>query len=187
MAIQFNLLPWRDEKRNKHMERTRNALILACGLGVLSGLGYYAFEKVRLSDHEKALKLIGDKNKALLPQIAEKLMLDAMKKQLNNQIDSIESLQANRAAVSYMIEELSKANTQELFLTEFNLVDGIVKISGIAKNDSQISDLMKRLRKSLWYQEPRLLEIVSKPELGDEVKRFSITSRLLLPGSEKGE
>lgn len=183
MAIQFNLLPWREEKRQKHIERTRNALLLGAGLGLLAGIGYYAWEKVRLSDHEKAMKLISDKNKAMVPLLAEKKLLDELKEQLNRQIDAIESLQADRASVSHMVEELSNANQQELFLTQFDLSDGVVNIAGIAQNDSQISDLMKRLRVSRWYQEPKLLEIISQPDLGDEVKSFGISSKLLLPGT----
>lgn len=184
MAMQFNLLPWREERRHKKANKNKGILLVGVMLGVLGGLGYYAYEKIRLDDHEEALKYVQNKNKALIPLLAEKKKLDMLKEQLNLQIDAIESLQADRASVSHMVEELSNANSQELFLTRFSLVDGNVNISGIAENDSQISDLMKQLRKSEWYQEPRLLEIVSEPELGEEVKRFSITSQLLLPGSE---
>ncbi|MBS9778493.1 MAG: PilN domain-containing protein [Gammaproteobacteria bacterium] len=184
MAIQFNLLPWREEKRNIHTKNTKNALMLSCVIGLVLGFAYYGVKKISLSDHEKAYELIKNKNEALQPLLKKKKLLDAMKKQLNNQIDSIESLQANRASVTHMVEELSKANNQELFLTEFSLTKGVVNITGIAKNDSQISDLMKKLRESKWYQEPKLLEIIRKPELGDEVKRFAVTSKLLLPGAK---
>ncbi|MGY0399024.1 MAG: PilN domain-containing protein [Ostreibacterium sp.] len=184
MAIQFNLLPWREEKRQQRGKQNKVSLLAALGIGVLIGLGYYAWESQRLNDHEKAFQFVQQKNKILEPQLKEKRELDALKIRLNKQIDSIESLQANRASASHMVEELSQANVQQVFLTKFNLIDGNVNIVGIAENDSQISDLMKRLRESQWYQEPKLLEIVSQPKLGEEVKRFSITSKLLLPGSE---
>lgn len=189
MAIQFNLLPWREERRSKITKRNQFSLIGALALGALLGLGYYGYEKVRLDDHEKALSLVKSKNSALQPKLKEKKRLDDLKVKLNNQIDAIEALQGDRASVTHMVEELSIANDQSLFLTAFNLRDGAVEIRGIAENDTQIADLMKELRSSEWYQEPRLIEIISNSDLGDEVKNFSITSQLLLPGTakEKGE
>lgn len=185
MAIQFNLLPWREELRAKRLKRNQSTLIAAGILGVLLAGGYYAYEKARLKDHEAALQLVKNKNQSLQAQLKEKKELEALKIELNNQIDSIEALQADRASVSHMVEELSKANKQQLFLTEFRLKDGSVNISGIAENDAQISDLMKQLRRSEWYKEPELVDIVSDKKYEGEIKRFRVNSQLLLPGSAK--
>ncbi len=185
MAIQFNLLPWREELRAKKAKRNKFSLIGAAVVGLLLGAGYYGLESFQLKDHNKALSFIKAQNKALEPKLKEKKRLDALKIELNNQIDSIEALQADRASVTHMVEELSTANTQELYLTRFNLKDGNVTISGVAENDSEISDLMTNLRNSEWYREPELVEIVSDKKLGGEIKKFDITSQLLLPGSDK--
>lgn len=185
MAIQFNLLPWREERRAKLAKRNKTSLIAALILGVLGGLGYYGYENIRLDDHEQALSLIESENRALEPQLQEKKALDALKERLNHQIDAIEALQADRASVTHMVEELSAANDQELFLKEFGLRDGSVQIRGVAENDTQIAAFMKALRASDWYQEPKLIEILSNRDLGDEVKDFSVTSQLLLPGTVK--
>lgn len=185
MAIQFNLLPWREERRARVTKRNKTSLLAAVALGALGGLGFYGYETKRLDDHEKALAMVISKNQALQHELKEKKQLDELKERLNNQIDAIEALQGDRASVTHMVEELSVANKQELFLTEFSLKDGGVEIRGIAENDTQIADLMKALRASDWYQEPRLIEIVSNSDLGDEVKDFSITSQLLLPGTAK--
>lgn len=185
MAIQFNLLPWRDERRTKIINRNKYSLIAALIIGALAGGGYYAYETARLDDHEQALALIKSKNNALQHKLKEKKELDALKIKLNHQIDAIEALQGDRASVTHMVEELSVANDQSLFLTEFALKNGAVEIRGVAENDTQIADLMKELRASDWYQEPKLIEIVSNRPLGDEVKSFSVTSQLLLPGTAK--
>lgn len=185
MAIQFDLLPWRQERRKKRVKNNQIILILGALVGLLSGGGYYAWQKGMLEDHQKALVTLKDRNQRLEPLLKEKKELDALKILLNNQIDAIEALQANRASVSHMVEELSNANDQELFLKEFVLNNGAVTISGVAQDDTQISDLMNNLRKSVWYQEPQLIQIVSDKGLGEEVKTFTITSQLLLPGSQR--
>lgn len=184
MAMQFNLLPWREERRQEKFDNNRNTLLGALAIGVLAGLGYYGWEKATLSDHDKALAMVSNKNKSLEPQLAEKRRLDALKIELINQVDAIEALQADRASVSHMVEELSIANNQELFLTSFSLKNKNVVISGIAKNDNQISELMLRLRESEWYQEPKLQGMVSQKDKGPEVKSFSITSQLLYPSKD---
>lgn len=184
MAIQFNLLPWREQLRAKRAKRSKVSMGLAFVVGLCLSGAYYGYEQIRLDDHNKAFELVSNANKKLEAQLKEKKELDALKIKLKNQIASIDALQADRASVAHMVEELSNANTQELFLIEFSLKDGFVEIVGIAENDSQISDLMKRLRASEWYQDPTLIEIVSEHDLGEEVKRFKITSKLLLPGAE---
>lgn len=185
MAIQFNLLPWRQERRRRKLKNNKLTLILGAVLGLLLGGGYYAWQKGTLDDHTKALATLRDSNQKLEPLIQRKKELDKLKILLNNQIDAIEALQANRASVSHMVEKLSNANTQELFLKEFVLNDGAVTISGVAQDDSQISDLMEKLRESVWYQEPELIQIISNKKLGEEVKNFTITSQLLLPGKKQ--
>lgn len=185
MAIQFNLLPWREALRAKRLKRNQTALVIAGILGVLAAGGFYAYEKTRLDDHERALQLVKSKNQSLQGKLKEKRELDNLKIELNKQIDSIEALQADRASVTHMVEELSKANSQQLSLTEFRLKDGSVNISGIAENDAQISDLMKQLRNSEWYKEPELVEILSDKKLEGEIKRFRVNSQLLLPGTAK--
>ncbi len=187
MAIQFNLLPWREELRLKRTKQNQGILIAGAVLGLLVAGAYYGYESVRLSDHEKALSLIKKKNKALEPRLKEKKKLDKLKVTLNNQIDSIENLQADRASVTHMMEELSAANTQQLSLTKFVLADGKVSIEGIAENDAEVADLMKKLNASEWYQEPTLKSMSSNNRYGGEVKDFVITSQLLLPGTNKSD
>lgn len=189
MAIQFNLLPWREERRQKQAKVAKFIMLGAAVLGLLLSAGYYAWESVRLEDHNKALALITKKNNALKTQLQEKRTLDEIKLVLNKQIDAIESLQADRASVTHMVEELSLSNTQSLYLKNFSLTDGKVQITGVAENDLQISNFMTMLKQSEWYQEPQLINIVTQNDLGEEVKQFRITSNLLLPGSNpnKGE
>lgn len=187
MAIQFNLLPWREARRQKQAKTAKAILLSAVVIGLLLSAGLYAWETARLGDHDKALVLITEKNKALQAQLQEKRTLDAAKAILNKQINAIEALQANRASVTHMVEELSLANTQELFLKTFSLTNGKVNIVGVAQNDLQISNFMIELKKSAWYQEPQLVSIVTQNSLGEEVKQFTITSNLLLPGTNKNK
>lgn len=185
MAIQFNLLPWREELRANRLKRNKTALISAAVLGALISFAYFGYEKMRLNNYENALALINGKNNDLGPKLIEKKKLDDLKTVLNNQIDAIEALQDDRPSVSHMVEELSVANNQQLFLSEFILEDGRVNIKGIAENDAEIADLMKQLRHSQWYKEPELIKIYSDQTFGGEIKGFEIVSQLLLPGSDK--
>jgi|GEM_PF-7115920 len=190
MATQFNLLPWREIKRANKRRNNWTTLIVISLLGILMGGLYWLYQNGQLGDSQKALHDITRLNRSLQNDLRTKRELDRIKKSLKLQVKAIRTLQGNRASVTHMVEELSKANSQDLFLTEFTLKDGQVDIQGIAKNDAQISNLMTKLEISPWYQEPQLIEIIARPRLGEEIKRFKITSQLLLPGSqeeEKGE
>lgn len=185
MSIQINLLPWREEQRNKKAKSSVAFMIGGAILGVLVAGGYYGYLEYKNSDYTKATSYIQAKIKALEPK---KKTLDELKQRkikLNNQLDSIEALQENRASATHMIEELSIAMPEEVFLNEFSLSNGgNVTIEGEAKNDSEIAKLMTNLRASEWYIDPSLVFIRQDQGQTGEIKSFMITSKLQLPGNE---
>lgn len=185
MAIQINLLPWREEQRAKKAKQSVGFMIAGALLGVLAAGGYYGYLEYKNSDFQKATSYVQAKIKELEPKKKELDLLKQKNTTLNNQIDAIEALQANRASVTHMIEELSKAMPEEVFLNQFSLSNGgDVSIEGVAKNDSEIAKLMTNLRKSEWYIDPGLVFIKQERDQTGEIKSFMITSKLQLPGDK---
>lgn len=185
MALQINLLPWREEQRVKRAKLSLYFVVAGAILGVLASGGYYMFLDYKNSDFQQANSFVQAKIRELEPK---KKLLDELKlkrTKLNTQLDAIEALQENRASATHMIEELSIALPKEVFLNQFSLSNGgDVSIEGVAKNDSEIAKLMTNLRASEWYIDPSLVFIKRERDQTGEIKSFMITSKLQLPGNQ---
>ncbi len=180
MSIQFNLLPWREELRQKKAKNTKSTLVGGALIGlILSGL-FYGYKKLEIGSKDETISYLNTEIKEIAPQKLEKKKLEAVRTKVRNQINSIKYLQENRASATHMLEDLSGAIFDTVFLTGFSLVNGDVEIEGIAENDAEISSLMTNLKDSPWYLNPVLVSY-SRENKGRDEKRFNITSKLVMP------
>ncbi|PIE46260.1 MAG: hypothetical protein CSA44_00490 [Gammaproteobacteria bacterium] len=176
--IQFNLLPWRHEQRIRRLTRHKRILLLGLLTGLLTGLIWLSVQYYRQYDYQQALSIIGQENQKLLLKLKEQKKLNYLKKTLNQQIDTIEALQGSRANILNVIETLSSVSHQGLFLTQLTVKDNVISLTGIAKNDQQVAQFMIRLGESPYFQEPKLLEISARPQIGEQAKQFMIESQV---------
>lgn len=181
MAIQFNLLPWREAQRERQAKRYKRILLVALGLGIAGGAINYGVATLRLGDHQQTLTSIQAQNQGLRVTLSEKQRLETQKMALEQQIAAVNRLQTERQATGERLASLSQANTQQLFLTQFSQENRRITIVGTAKNDAQVADLMVRLQQSGQYPTPKLVEMRANPALGGEVKDFKIVSQLPQP------
>lgn len=181
MAIQFNLLPWREARRERQAKRNKRILLVALLAGIAGVAMDYGVATMRLGDHQQTLASIQAQNQGLLATLSEKQRLEAQKTALAQQIAAVNRLQTERQATGERLAALSQANTQQLFLTQFSQENGRITLVGTAKNDAQVADLMLCLQQSGQYPAPKLVEMRANQALGGEVKDFKIVSQLRQP------
>ncbi len=179
MALQFNLLPWREQRRQAKIRRNKLTLFLLSALGFTLGGMTWGWEKLILADYQTALSILEDNNRQITSQLNQKKQLDTLKIKLNHQITAINNLQKRQSFALYLLKDLSQASTGNLYLSYFNLNAGQIEIQGIAKTDRDIAQLITKLQTSRYYQTPHLVNIISRPNLGKAVKQFTITSQTI--------
>ena len=181
--IRINLLP---QKRNRRQEAVRNELtMVGVGAGVLVAL-LLAFHVVSLARAGS----VANENTRLETEISQKQEIvkeieaaEEAQADLEQRLKVIKQLKANKSGPVRMLDELALATPDKLQLTKLDEKGGVVEFSGISVSNEVISQFLSNLEQSEYFTDVFLNAIDQTEEDGVKLKAFSITSRLVVPGS----
>lgn len=163
---------------------------LLVGLLVL-GLGAVGFTYWRLSSTLNGIRAeIADNQREferLKPIIAE---VEAFKKnnaELKHKIDVIEKLKADQYGPVRIMDEVSKALPDLLWLSDLNLSGTTITLRGKALNENAVANFISNLDASPYFAEPTL-KIMSQDDKGvfsfDMACTFTYSPQEAVPASE---
>lgn len=152
----INLLPWREELRQK---RKRDFLIAAFGAVLLGGALTFGTKFV----YQSQIAAQNDRNSMLRSEIAELDRqieeineLDAQKSRLLARMEIIDQLQRSRPEAVHLMDEAVDILPEGAYLTEFRQEGNRIELSGIAQSSTRVSVLMRNVHDSDWLKEPWL-------------------------------
>ncbi len=181
--IRVNLLPI---KKSRRQEALRTELTLA-GLALLGLVLLIAVVQVwtQLSVSEAQaengrLKAKIEEMKAVVARVEE---IEALKADLQKKLQVIKELKANKAGPVRLLDELAQATPEKLQLTSLEEKEGLVKLAGVSVSNEVISQFLSNLEGSAYLREVYLNAIEQKDVDGVKLKSFSITMRLIVPGT----
>ncbi len=183
--IRVNLLPIRKSRR---AEALRTELTLA-GLALLALVLIIAVVQVwtQLSIGEAQAENARLKNKieemkAVVTRVEE---IEALKADLQKKLQVIKELKANKAGPVRLLDELAQATPEKLQLTSLEEKEGLIKLAGVSVSNEVISQFLSNLEGSEYLREVYLNAIEQKDVDGVKLKSFSVTMRLIVPGTEE--
>jgi type IV pilus assembly protein PilN len=144
--------------------------LLVLGLAVV-GITYW-----RLSSKLSALRAeVADNQREyerLKPIIAEVERFKVNNAELKRKIEVIEQLKAGQHGPVRLMDEVSKALPELLWLTNLNMGGNIVTVTGQALNENAVANFISNLTASPFFQEPSL-RIMRQTDAG--VFEFELT------------
>lgn len=181
--IKVNLLPIRKSKR---AEALRTELTLA-GLGLLLlvllaalitgwtqlSIGEAQAENARLKNKIEEMK-------AVVARVEE---IENLKADLQRKLQVIKELKANKSGPVRLLDELAQATPEKLQLTSLEEKEGLIKLAGVSVSNEVISQFLSNLESSAYLREVYLNAIEQKEVSGIKLKSFSVTMRLIVPGT----
>lgn len=148
---------------------------LVAGLLVL-GLAVVGITYWRLSSKLSALRVeVADNQleyERLKPIIAEVERFKVNNAELKRKIEVIEQLKAGQHGPVRLMDEVSKALPELLWLTNLNMGGNIVTVTGQALNENAVANFISNLTASPFFQEPSL-RIMRQTDAG--VFEFELT------------
>lgn len=178
----INLLPWREERREER--RKRFLLIL---IGVLAG----SIGAVLIADQiiSAAIERQVARNDYIGKQIAvvdERIKqiseLKARRQQLVERMRIIQDLQGNRQISGRVFDQLARTLPDGVYFTDVKMAGKTLSISGAAESNNRVSELMRNLDASDWFDAPSLNEV--KASSADQIEQanvFQLTVRQTQP------
>lgn len=155
----FNLLPWREERRQRLRQEFRRLLALAALLGGTVVFAVYALNAGRLAVQYDRNQRLERENAALDQRIREVGNLQREIDALNARRASVERLQAGRMVAVHLLDELAGRVPEGVVLKSLKQTDRIL-LSGHAQSHARVSELLHALgSQPRWLGHPELVEV----------------------------
>lgn len=185
--IRINLLP---VKKSRRQEAMRTELMLA-GLGLVGVVlllgAVFAFKAVQASEMSAENARIQTHINELKEVVARVEEIERLKGDLTQKLQVIKQLKASKAGPVRLLDELAQATPEKLQLTSLDEKAGLVKLAGVSVSNEVISQFLSNLEGSEFLRDVYLNAIDQKAIEGVKLKTFSITMRLVVPGTTDGD
>lgn len=189
MTTRINLLPWRDERRRL---REREFYTMLGGAAIVGALGVIMWSTITGAavDNQGARNTyLGAEITEMDKRIAQIKELDKTKARLVGRKNAIELLQANRAQMVHIFDELVITIPDGVRLTALKQVGEQLTLDGIAESNTRVANYMRNIDRSPWMGRSEVSRIENRTGLVDSDPRlpykFSLGVRLLKAGEQK--
>ncbi|WP_409295858.1 PilN domain-containing protein [Pseudomonas sp. KCJK8670] len=163
----LNLLPWRERHRQAALKRFKVSLVAS---GALALCLVIALDQLARQRVQRQLALNQHKE-AKLAELGERMQLleesQAALASLREQLRALEGLRAEQGFLQAVFVDLERAIAQGVQLTELKLVDGRLRIVGLAGSGALLAQLLRDLERSSVLLDLQLHRVRSVPG-GDE-------------------
>ena len=178
MSVRINLLPHREERRN----RARKHFGVLAGLAAIVGIAIVG--AVHIVNAQR-IDAQSDRNTFLKSEIAKlDKQIDEIKK-LRDEIAAllarkqvIETLQADRAQTVHLLDELVSVMPEGVYVRSFRQRGLRVNLIGYAQSNARVSTLMRNIDASPWLERPELVEIRASQVANKRVNEFNVNFSL---------
>jgi len=181
----INLLPWRAERRR---QRERDFYIMLASAAVAAILAWFVWGywmDLRIEDQENRNGYVRTEIKQLEGKLTEIKELETTKAKLLARKQIIEQLQASRAQMVHLFDELVRTIPDGVRLTSIKQTGTQLELQGVAQANGDVANYMRNLDASTWMQRSDL----QKTEIKGADKRnryeFGLTVKMRSPEQPK--
>ena len=179
--IRINLLPHREQKR---IARQRQLAILAGAasmLGILIVLMGHTVLSSQLDTQGMRNQFLETETKKLDDQIAEIKILKEQTQAMLARKQVVETLQSNRSAVVYLLDQLVRQLPDGVYLKSVKQAGNNISLQGYAQSNARVATLMRSLESSPWLRAPNLIEVKAATVNNIRVSEFNLAVTLAPP------
>ena len=173
--IKFNLLPYREEIKQRKRQQFKILMLSSLLIGVgLSAIAYLAINNA-ISDQENRNAFLEAEITKLDNDLGEIKKLQQEKENFLAKKQKVEELQEKRSQAAYIIDSLNVVIPDNTYITSLDAENPTsYKITGRAISDNKIAMFMRSLPSTGIFTQPELLEIKKI----DNYQEFNIKSMI---------
>lgn len=164
----INLLPWRDELREKRKKGFIAICIGAAFIGALAVTSSWFYYDQKLEDQEQANQLITSTNQNLDVQLKSLEGLEAQRNAIIERMKLIQGLQGQRPIAVRLIDELVRVTPTNLYITKFVRTGDKFTIEGKAESPNTVAEFLRNLEASAWYRNAFMNSFLAVEEQKDK-------------------
>jgi type IV pilus assembly protein PilN len=185
-VIRINLLPVREVEREAgRRQETRLVYLSVALIAVLVGAIDIA-SRMRLAPLKTEHAKLQTDIIALDKKSQELTKLEGQRKDLEEKLKTIATLEAKKIGPVQVLADLSDSAPEQVWLMEFKESGGLATLSGLGLDDQTIAEFMRRLGASPYFDNVDLVETQQTELEGVQLKRFVVNARLSYSGKSLG-
>lgn len=183
--IRFNLLDWRQARRQARKQRFFVALGVAAGLAiaVFGLLPYWHFGQLIAAQEAENGYLQNQIN--IADEKLDKIKsLKKVRRRIINRMQVIEDLQNSRPAVVHYFDQLAATIPEGVHLVSLGQSGDTTTLKGVANANPGVSEYMLNLARSPWFEQPRLIVIHHHYNGGRQYASFTLRVESTQPSND---
>jgi type IV pilus assembly protein PilN len=184
----INLLPWRERLRE---ERKREFFTILIGVVIISAGVLFLVDRYFNGEIDTQVSRNGflqEEITVLDARVAEINQLRQQKEDIRSRMNVITDLQGTRPVIVRIFDELVKTLPDGVHYESLERVENTISIVGIAESYARITELLRRLDDSEWFQESDLDDISAVPASEGSLSQaftFTLSLNLQLPTQQE--
>ena len=170
-----NLLPWREQRRQKQKQQFLVTLAL---VAVFCGLIFWLigqFIETQISNQNARNQYLQTEITALESQIAEIKRIKDSKAAIEQRMALIEQLQSSRNLAPQVLDELARIVPQGVSFTSLQRTGSSIQVRGTSESNNRLAEFMRQLETSKVFTSGELSSIVADTSATDAVSEFTLT------------
>jgi type IV pilus assembly protein PilN len=185
--IRINLLPRAEARRQAARQRDAQVAVL---IGIVLFGAIFVSELVtrrqatevrqELDTHEEEVIQVNKKHQ-------DAILLDKRRAELKAKLATIAALERQRTGPVHVLDDLSSATPEKLWLTDINESGGAITLNGKGLDNQTIASFMRNLSASQYFDNVDLVETKQVEDGLAKLKQFSIKARVVYAGRSAAE
>lgn len=155
----INLLPWRQEERERRNKEFITLVVAVTLLALLTAFAAWSYFNHELEEQRNANTLVQQENTRLDSILVEIDSLEQRREDIISRKQVIQDLQGRRPVPVHLWDDLAKAMPPALYLTNLKREGDLITITGLADNPNIISTLIRNLDSSRWMDGSAVVNI----------------------------
>ena len=146
----INLLPWREELRQK---RQRDFISILIGVLVLSAIvvaAWYAFNEKLIENQKNRNRYLKQEITLVDKKIKEIKEIEEKKANLIARMEVIQKLQISRPLIVHLFDELVRILPDGVVIDKLKQTNDAIIVKGFAQSNARVSALMRNIDQSKW-------------------------------------
>ncbi len=100
------------------------------------------------------------------------------KEELVGKLDILGQLKQAKSGPVYLLDQLSQALSEKLWITAFKESGGTITLSGVGLNEEMVAQFLKNLESSPNYKNVELQVIEQATQAGVRVNKFNVVAKV---------
>ena len=146
----INLLPWREEAREKRKRDYTGVLALVFLASCLVVYGALGFIDILKDEQRQRNAYLTSEISLLESQIKEIRSITTRKKDIERRTDIILGLQQSRNLPTHVLDELVRVVPAGIYFSNIEKQQRVLFVEGLSESNNHVTNMMRRIESSKW-------------------------------------